>query len=403
MKRFKVAAISMLTLLGLSANSQVITEDTTGAAMNTAQNIIAGNYGKQVVISGYGQIDYNQGLGNARYHTGNLDIHRLIMFFGYRFNNKTQFVTEIEWEHVKEVYIEQAFINHNINNWLNLRGGLLLIPMGIVNEYHESTTFNGVERPNLDKYIVPSTWRELGFGATGQINSLSLRYQLYVVNGPKSFDGNGPTLSGKYGIRKGRQKGAESFVSSPSLSTKIDFFGVKGLKMGAAAFIGNTQTTAYDGLQRADAEAGKRADSTAVGLSMFGVDYRYKYKRFESRGELIYASLTNTKAYNTYFGTDVGSSMFGYFVEAGYDVLPFFTKTEQKLVLFGRYETYDTQYTVSDENFKNKAYARTDITVGFSYHLVPNGTVFKVDYQNFTTQANNDQRHQLNIGIGYWF
>jgi hypothetical protein len=325
------------------------------------------------------------------------------MFFGYRFNNKTQFVTEIEWEHVKEVSIEQAFINHNINNWLNLRGGLLLIPMGIVNEYHETTTFNGVERPNLDKYIVPTTWREIGFGATGQINTLSLRYQLYVVNGPKSYDGNKAYFSGSNGIRSGRQKGAESFVSSPSLSAKLDFFGVNGLKIGAAAFIGNSQSTAYNGLKRTDEMAIKTADSTTVGLSMFGLDYRYKYKRFESRGEVIYASLSNTKAYNTYLGTDAGSSMFGYFVEAGYDVLPFFTETEQKLVLFGRYETYDTQYTVSDEIVKNKAYARTDITVGFTYHLVPNGTVFKVDYQNFTTQANNDQRHQLNVGIGLWF
>ena len=50
---------------------------------------------------------------------------------------------------------------------LNLRGGLMLIPMGIVNEYHEPTTFNGVERPSLDSKIVPTTWREMGIGVSG--------------------------------------------------------------------------------------------------------------------------------------------------------------------------------------------------------------------------------------------
>ncbi len=402
MKNLYRTALAILMAAQTQVKAQVITEDSTGAAMNTAQNIIAGNYGKQVVLGSYVQLDYNQPTGNARYQAGNLDVHRLILFMGYRFNNKTQFVTEIEWEHVSEIAIEQAFVNHNINNWLNIRGGLLLIPMGIINEYHETTTFNGVERPNLDKYIVPTTWRELGFGITGQINSISLRYQLYAVNGPKSFDGNA-TLRGKDGIRKGRQKGTESFMSSPNLSGKLDFYGIKGLKTGVAIYWGNTQSVAYNGLLRNDETAVQSADSTTIGLMMTGIDFRYQYKRFQARGELIYANLSNTKAYNTKFGKDVGSSMLGYYIEGGYDILPFFTQSKQKLILFGRYETYDTQYTVTNEITKNKNYARTDITIGFSYHIVPNATVLKIDYQNFTTQANSNQQHQINAGIGLWF
>ena len=80
---------------------------------------------------------------------------RMVLLFGYKFNDKVQFVTEIELEHVEEVYVEQAFLQYSLNDHVNLRGGLMLVPMGIINEYHEPTTFNGVDRPSVDKSIVP--------------------------------------------------------------------------------------------------------------------------------------------------------------------------------------------------------------------------------------------------------
>ena len=97
-------------------------------------------------------------------------------------------MTEVEFEHVQEVYIEQAFINYAVGSNVSLRGGLMLVPFGIINEFHEPTTFNGVERPELDNVIVPTTWRELGFGVAGRFNDLSLGYQAYVFNGFKLTD-----------------------------------------------------------------------------------------------------------------------------------------------------------------------------------------------------------------------
>ena len=111
-----------------------------------------------------------------------------------------EFITEIEVEHVKEVYVEQAFLNYRVNDWLNIRGGLMLIPMGIVNELHEPPTFNGVERPALDYYIVPTTWREIGLGFNGRIDAAKLKYQLYLVNGFISYDG-GARLNGNKALR----------------------------------------------------------------------------------------------------------------------------------------------------------------------------------------------------------
>ena len=169
-------------------------------------------------IGGYGEITYNNKEDSST--PAEIDVQRLVMLFAYKFDDRTSFVTEIEFEHVKEVYVEQAFTNYSVADGLNLRGGLMLVPMGIVNEYHEPTTFNGVERPSLDNKIVPTTWREIGISVSGRINSASIRYQAYLMNGFLSY-GESHKLRGSDGLRKGRQKGAESVGSDANFAGRI--------------------------------------------------------------------------------------------------------------------------------------------------------------------------------------
>ena len=56
-------------------------------AQNTAQKIIGSNQGLH--IGGYGQIDYNKQINNDLNHNAKLDVHRLVTFFGYNFNERT--------------------------------------------------------------------------------------------------------------------------------------------------------------------------------------------------------------------------------------------------------------------------------------------------------------------------
>ncbi len=403
MKRLLVVLIVFFVANGIEA--QVVnTDTTTNAPMNSAQNILSGNSGKTIIIGGYGQIDYNQPLNDTARANGNLDVHRMVIFMGYKFNDRVQFVTEVEFEHVKEVYVEQAFLNYSISQPFNIRAGLMLIPMGIINEYHEPTTFNGVERPNIDGKIVPTTWREMGAGFTGTIDNLSLKYQAYVVNGFLGYDGGG-VLRGSDGFRKGRQKGAESTMSSPNFSTKVDYYGIKGLKLGAAAYFGNTQSKMYNGLLDADTTGAlARADSSIVGITMFGLDARYQFKGLELRAQFIKADIANAKEYNIFTGKDLGSSMLGYYGEIGYDVLSIFKKNaKEKVILFGRYEFYDTHDSTPVDTDKNDSYARTDITLGITYK-VSNGAAFKADYQLFDNKADgNTPSKQINFGVGVWF
>ena len=353
--------------------------------LNGNQKIISVLDGVQkgLTIGGYGEITYNQPSGK----NGELDVQRLVILFGYKFDDRVQMVTEIEFEHVKEVYVEQAFINYSLTDNFNLRGGLMLVPMGIINEYHEPTTYNGVERPSLDNKVIPTTWREIGFGVSGRINSASIRYQAYIMNGFSSYTDKG-ILKGSNGLRSGRQKGAESTVSDFNFAAKVEYYGIPGLRLGLASYTGRTQ---------APDDAPKGAD---IGVSMLGFDARYLKQQFSARGQYIYTSLDDTKAYNDLTGADLGSAMSGYYAEVAYNVLP--VAHRQKLDLFVRYENFDTHAEV-DGITENDTFHRSEWTTGVSYHIAP-GAVFKIDYQNKATALDgSDDAKQFNVGLGFWF
>ncbi len=366
--------------------------------LNSAGRLLKNNKG--FTIGGYGQIDYNQPVLSEYINSGTLDVHRLVLLFGYNFNNKLKFVSEVEYEHVKEVYVEQAFVQYKINNYINARGGLILIPVGIINEYHEPPAFNGVERPYTDKYIIPTTWREIGAGFTGNIIEASLKYQLYVVNGFNGYDGESK-FDGKNGLRKGRQKGAESYITSPNFSGKIEFYGIRGLNLGISGYFGNSQSVAYENIQKVDKIAIASADSTVVGISMWCADLRYRYKGFAAKAQYIIAGLSNTDKYNQKLSTDVGSIMQGYYAGIEYDVFNGFDRFNSQLILFFRYERYNTHFKVSDFIIKNKNYDNIIYTTGIEWKPSPK-VVVKADFQTFNIKTDNDVK-LFNAGIGFMF
>ncbi len=371
---------------------------------NIADNLLAKD--NKLVLGGYGEVHYNQPLEGATRNNGELDVHRIVMLFGYNFSDRTKFVTELEFEHVQEVYVEQAFLQYKLNDFINLRGGLMLVPMGIVNEYHEPTTFNGVERPLIDQYIAPTTWREIGFGATGNILSASLKYQLYVMNGFNGYDGTA-RLSGANGLRKGRQKGAEAYVSSPNFTGKVEYYGIRGLNVGLSGYWGKTQSRLYDGIDKDNDALIAAADSSAVGVSMVGLDARYNLKGLQLRGQFYYTALSNSEQYNEFTadeaGTpnDLGSSMVGYYAEVGYNVLRA-AETSRKLVPFVRYEVLNTHNSVASNISKNIQYEKTAITTGLTLELTK-GAVAKADVQFLKSVGDKDYTKTLNLGFGVMF
>ncbi|NOR29080.1 MAG: hypothetical protein GQ540_11190 [Lutibacter sp.] len=339
----------------------------------------------KVTIGGYAQIDYNEPDGSK---VGKLDVHRMVFLFGYKFNEKVSFVSEIEYEHVQEVFVEQAYLKYKASENMNVLAGLMLVPMGIINEFHEPPTFYGVERPNVDNYIVPTTWRELGVGISGKFDNVSLKYQAYVFNGFKSYIDGAGVLRGSDGLRKGRQKGTESVVSSPNFSAKLDYYGISGLRLGLSGYFGKTQTDDTS------------IEASTVGVSMIGIDARYKYNNLELRGQYINTSLSDTEDYNTLTGKDLGSKMNGLYAEIAYG---FDLKGEEKLTPFLRYEKHNTHAETEGSLIANEAYDRNELIFGLNYK-VAEGAAFKMDYQLMNNAiSGSDTTKQFNAGVAIWF
>jgi len=390
--------------LGLSMLKGQETDTTSSVNLNTVESMLKkdGN----LMLGGYGEVHYNQPLHADQRDPGTLDVHRIVMFLGYNFSSKTQFVSEIEFEHANEIWVEQAFLQHRINKYFNLRAGLLLIPMGIINEYHEPPTFNGVERPVIDNRIAPTTWREIGAGFAGTWLPLSIRYQGYVVNGVNGYDSKG-VLNGTNGIRSGRQKGSNAYMSSPNYTAKVEYFGVKNLNIGISGYFGNSQSRLYNKLHRDSVNMVARADSSIVFISMAGADFRYEVRGVELRGQFYYTSFSNSEAYNQFtsvngIANDLGSSMVGYYIEAGYNIFRHFDNIRTGLVPFIRYEGHNTHHTVNSSMEANKMYDNTVITTGLTYRL-NRGAVIKTDLQFFKSAADIKFSRVFNAGVGVMF
>ncbi len=389
----KKTKIRKTLIMGILFSTIIISK-----AQNTAEKIIGSNQGLH--IGGYGQIDYNKQINDELNHNATLDVHRLVTFFGYNFNEKTSFISEIEMEHVKEVYVEQAFLSHSIKNNLNVNAGLMLIPMGIQNLYHEPPTFNGVERTNVDKYIVPTTWREMGVSVNGRMMDNTLSYELMLVNGFNGYDGAG-VFSGSSGLRSGRQKAAKSYMTSPDFASRFSYLGIPNLNLGFSTYLGESESSAYNGLDLSDENAVMSADSTIIGINMIGIDGRYQQGALQLRGQYVVADLSNTNQYNIFTGKDLGSKMMGYYAEAGYNLLSK-KETNDELIAFVRYENYNTHKEVEDNLTINSNYDRKDVILGLGWKLTK-GAMFKVDYQIKSNGNANPRTDYINIGTAVWF
>ena len=90
------------------------TQNFQNSAMRQLSNLANSN--KNLTLGGYGEINFNGYNGQSN----QIDVKRLVLLFAYKFDDRVQFVTEIEYEHVTEVYVEQAFLNYSVNNNINI-------------------------------------------------------------------------------------------------------------------------------------------------------------------------------------------------------------------------------------------------------------------------------------------
>ncbi len=111
---------------------------------------------------------------------------RLTLFFSSTIAKKIKFLSEIEFEDgTKEINIEFAAMDMEFHPLLNLRGGIIMNPIGAFNQNHDGPRWDFIDRPLSATTIIPSTLANVGFGLHGKslVNNWVFGYETYLTNG----------------------------------------------------------------------------------------------------------------------------------------------------------------------------------------------------------------------------
>lgn len=330
-----------------------------------------GSNSSRSTFGGYGELHYNN-LNNksAGADKQELDFHRFVLFFGHEFSSDIRFFSELEVEHAiagdgqkGEVELEQAFVEFDLNPQTTAKAGLFLMPVGILNETHEPNTFYGVERNNVEKNIIPTTWWEGGAMLSRRFDS-GFSVDLALTSGLNTDAGN------KYAVRSGRQKVAKAKADNLAYTGRVKWTALPGIELGASL---SYQSDVTQGLDATAGSALLTEVHAVVEKGPLGLRALYATWDLDGNGP---ASL----------GADEQT---GWYIEPSYRVTP-------KLGVFARYSQWDNQ---AGDNTDSEY---TQANFGVNYWPHPN-VVLKADYQTDTAPATKTAYQGFNLGVGYQF
>jgi hypothetical protein len=344
-----------------------------------------------VSFAGYGEMllenfksENESGTGGAP--TTRLDFLRAILYAGYRFNDRFLFNSEIEIEHANEISVEFAYVDYLANDNFTLRAGMVLLPLGLVNEFHEPTVFIGAKRPETEQRILPTTWRENGAGVLGSAGMVNFR--AYVTNGLR-----GAAFTSA-GLRGGRQKGGNALAANLAFSGRVDVTPVPGIFGGAGFYRGGSG-------QEQVVVSGERLD---LGTTVAEVHGQAQLRGFDLRALFARASVDDagaaSRALNLAVTAPIAETMQGGYAQLGYNVLSQFN-TPVALTPYVRYEAIDTQHRVPADFVRDRSRDGVFKTLGIELKPIPN-VVVKTDYQWISNGAGTG-RNQVNVNLGYAF
>ena len=361
-------------------------------------------------IGGYGELTLNAPSNGPAV----VDLRRLVLYVGHNFTQKLRFYGELEVEHAVtsasdkgEFEVEQAFLDYLAWKPLNFRAGVIIIPMGIINVYHEPPTFNGVDRPEVDTLVIPSTWREPGAGFFGEWRGL--RYQAYVVNG---FNANGFTASA--GLRDGHQEAQLALGHDWGVAARVEHAFPWLYRYGISADAG--VSFYYSHADQGQPQF-RGSDGDDIPVTMVDGDLRARTRGLELRAEVASVFIGGTHRLNRAlaaaalaamqnFDGPVARQLLGGYVELGYNVLqPLRLRAGRQLVPFLRYEHVDTQYDVAADLGRAPGTRHDTLTAGLTFRPIAEVAV-KFDYQHVWTDATTPADadfYRLDAGLAFMF
>ncbi|CAA6802004.1 MAG: Unknown protein [uncultured Sulfurovum sp.] len=350
------------TLLSLAALTAIIQAEGNIDTLTPLTEVIPEVQGSaldKISFGGYGKMDYTNYLDKDG--SDKLDIYRFIMYVGYQFTDNIKLVSELEWEHGGREstggygIVEQAYIDFKVNEALSVKVGHFIVPVGMVNLYHEPTAFYSVARPETEKYIIPSTWHENGLMAHGKLAD-GFSYQAGIVAGLNAVDDDSAAINN---IRSMRQSGQKSKAEDFAVVARLDYNGA-GFNLGGSYFTG---------------DAGQGAEGVDVSTTVAEIHAGFNYEGLNVKGLYAINEIDGNQ--------DTNTKGAGYYVMAGY--------TLGEFTPFAQYEAYTKDDNADDIKIT---------TVGLNYNPTPN-VVLKADYVMYDKRGTDDNRFEL--GMGYNF
>ncbi|MCZ6570952.1 MAG: hypothetical protein O7B23_12395 [Deltaproteobacteria bacterium] len=349
--------------------------------------------------------------------TNRADFLRAVLYAGYKFTDNIIYNMEIEFEHATtsstdssgsgSASIEFAALDFLWKPELNARAGILLAPMGFLNEMHEPPFYYGTHRPDAETRIIPSTWRENGVGIFGQIAE-ELDYKLYVMNGfnARGFD--------ERGLRGGRQKGNRALAEHLGFVGRLDWTPAPGLLLGGSVYVGSAGQD-QDITVKAMDDVKFQVELPDVQTTIWEIHGQFEMAGLHTRALFTMAHLEDAAALSRALApTDSGGTgdledgqavarrMLGLYVEVGYEVLQWLLPESQAtLEPFFRYEFVDTQNEMPSGFERDRSQVVNTYTAGLHFKPIPN-VVVKLDYRNRSARA-RALGDEVNAGIGVVF
>jgi hypothetical protein len=347
----------------------------------------------KATLGGYADVQYNV------LSRGNLDnpsrnsfgVMRLVPFIYADITDHVKFAAELEIERGGtdapqkgdgSIQIEFAQLDYLVNEMLNIRGGILLMPVGKFNLLHDSPLNDLVDRPMVSRIIIPSTWFEAGAGAYGSFYPTTLSkldYEIYAVNGMSQTAGAITDL----GTRSARGSVSRDRDDNKAVVGRFAFSPMLGIEVAGSGYHGQY-----------------KPESGTVGagyIDMFAVDWTLQRGPFELIGESAWSWISNNNATGV-AGNGIGpASMQGYYIQANYHFMPEFLKklapshfSDASTFTFTlRWEQVDTDTDDRTRMAPNTIGNRRELerlTVGLNFRPIED-TVFKVNWQ-YNTQKN---------------
>jgi hypothetical protein len=344
---------------------------------------------------GYGEINYANYPRNRSQTQA--DLARAVIGVGYRFDDRTRFVSEFEWEHAVtsaddqgESEVEQFYIERSFTPQIAGRAGLFLIPSGLLNTAHEPTQYFGVTRNFIETSIIPTTWREGGLGVTG-ITDFDLTWDVGITTGfnlakwdPTSDEGKvSPLGSIHQELQLAKAADLSGYVA-------LNWRGYPGLLLGGSVFSGKAGQAQPD------------FPSQNAVVTLAEAHARWTPGPFDLSALYARGHISNTAAYNqTIVGnpTLVPQDFYGWYAQAAWYA---WRQGDYQFAPFVSYQRFNTgwKYATLAEGLTPDALPTEGVTtVGASFFVTPN-IVFKADYQWFQTNRDAD-RFQLGLGLNF--